>query len=94
MSGAFDDEDRAIVIRRRALRHLEKGRVIILAAGTGNPYFTTDSAAALRALEISADELELFPSLRADEEGRAPTAEIDARAPSPESFPLQIYSLR
>jgi uridylate kinase len=42
-------------IRRRAIRHLEKGRVIILAAGTGNPYFTTDSAAALRAAEIHAE---------------------------------------
>jgi uridylate kinase len=42
-------------IRRRALRHLEKGRVIILAAGTGNPYFTTDTAAALRAMEIKAE---------------------------------------
>jgi uridylate kinase len=41
-------------IRRRAVRHLEKGRVIILAAGTGNPYFTTDTAAALRAVEIGA----------------------------------------
>jgi uridylate kinase len=41
-------------IRRRATRHLEKGRVIIIAAGTGNPYFTTDTAAALRAVEISA----------------------------------------
>src|ERR1700676_5775247 len=42
-------------IRRRAVRHLEKGRVILFAAGTGNPYFTTDSAASLRALEIGAD---------------------------------------
>jgi uridylate kinase len=42
-------------IRRRAVRHLEKKRVVIFAAGTGNPYFTTDSAAALRALEIDAD---------------------------------------
>lgn len=42
-------------IRRRALRHLEKGRVVIFAAGTGNPYFTTDTAAALRAVEIEAD---------------------------------------
>jgi uridylate kinase len=42
-------------IRRRAIRHLEKGRVVILAAGTGNPYFTTDTAAALRAMEIRAD---------------------------------------
>ncbi|MEZ4522238.1 MAG: UMP kinase [Thermomicrobiales bacterium] len=42
-------------IRRRAIRHLEKGRVVIMAGGTGNPYFTTDTAAALRAAEISAD---------------------------------------
>ena len=42
-------------IRRRAVRHLEKGRVVIFGAGTGNPYFTTDSAAALRAIEIKAD---------------------------------------
>ena len=44
-------------IRRRAIRHLEKGRVVILAAGTGNPYFTTDTAAALRALEVKAEIL-------------------------------------
>ncbi len=44
-------------IRRRALRHLEKGRVVIFAAGTGNPFFTTDTAAALRAIEIGADIL-------------------------------------
>jgi uridylate kinase len=44
-------------IRRRAMRHLEKGRAVIFAAGTGNPYFTTDSAAALRANEIRADAL-------------------------------------
>jgi len=42
-------------IRRRAIRHLEKGRVVILGAGTGNPYFSTDTAAALRAMEIDAD---------------------------------------
>ena len=42
-------------IRRRAVRHLEKGRVVLFAAGTGNPYFTTDTAAALRAMEIKAD---------------------------------------
>src|SRR5208337_4350636 len=42
-------------IRRRAIRHLEKGRVVIFAAGTGNPYFSTDTAAALRAIEIKAD---------------------------------------
>src|SRR5579862_4486577 len=44
-------------IRRRAMRHLEKGRVVIFAAGTGNPYFTTDTAASLRAMEIHADVL-------------------------------------
>src|ERR671924_2023904 len=44
-------------IRRRAVRHLEKSRIVIFAAGTGNPYFTTDSAAALRALEIRADAI-------------------------------------
>jgi uridylate kinase len=44
-------------IRRRAIRHLEKGRVTIFAAGTGNPFFTTDTAAALRAIEIGADIL-------------------------------------
>jgi uridylate kinase len=44
-------------IRRRAIRHLEKGRVVICAAGTGNPFFTTDTAAALRAIEIGADIL-------------------------------------
>src|SRR3954468_18115284 len=44
-------------IRRRAIRHLEKGRVVIFAAGTGNPYFTTDTAAALRALEVGAEAI-------------------------------------
>jgi len=44
-------------IRRRATRHLEKGRLVIFAAGTGNPYFTTDTAAALRAMEIGAEVL-------------------------------------
>ena len=44
-------------IRRRAIRHLEKGRVVIMAAGTGNPYFTTDTGAALRAIEIDAEVL-------------------------------------
>jgi uridylate kinase len=44
-------------IRRRAIRHLEKGRVVIFAAGTGNPYFSTDTAASLRAMEIGADVL-------------------------------------
>ena len=44
-------------IRRRAIRHLEKDRVVIFAAGTGNPFFTTDTAAALRALEIGAEAI-------------------------------------
>lgn len=44
-------------IRRRALRHLEKGRIVICAAGTGNPYFTTDTAAALRAMELKCDAI-------------------------------------
>ncbi len=44
-------------IRRRAMRHLEKGRVVIFAAGTGNPFFTTDTAAALRAAEIHAEAI-------------------------------------
>jgi uridylate kinase len=44
-------------IRRRAIRHLEKGRVVLFAAGTGNPFFTTDTAASLRAIEIGADLL-------------------------------------
>ena len=44
-------------IRRRAIRHLEKGRVVIFAAGTGNPFFTSDTAAAVRALEIDADAI-------------------------------------
>ena len=52
-------------IRRRAIRHLEKGRVVIFAAGTGNPYMTTDTAAALRAIEIGADVL-LMTKYRVD----------------------------
>jgi uridylate kinase len=44
-------------IRRRAIRHLEKGRVVVFAAGTGNPYFSTDTAASLRAMEIHADAI-------------------------------------
>jgi uridylate kinase len=50
-------------IRRRAIRHMEKGRVVILAAGTGNPYFTTDTAAALRALEVGASVLLMAKNL-------------------------------
>ncbi|KAB1442395.1 UMP kinase [Pseudodesulfovibrio senegalensis] len=55
---AFDMKEVAEpYIRRRAVRHLEKGRVVICAAGTGNPYFTTDSAAALRALELKCEAI-------------------------------------
>ncbi|MGI6201346.1 MAG: UMP kinase [Christensenellales bacterium] len=50
-------------IRRRAVRHLEKGRIVIFASGTGNPYFTTDTAAALRAAEIEADALLLAKNI-------------------------------
>jgi len=57
MSGLKIHEVCEDYIRRRAIRHLEKGRVIILAAGTGNPFFTTDTAASLRAIEIGADVL-------------------------------------
>ena len=55
MSGIQVDQVCESFIRRRAIRHLEKGRVVIFGAGTGNPYFTTDSAASLRAIEIEAD---------------------------------------
>ena len=51
------DPDKIRIIRRRAIRHMEKGRVVILAAGTGNPYFTTDTTAALRACELDVDVL-------------------------------------
>jgi uridylate kinase len=55
MSAIAMDQVAEPYIRRRAVRHLEKGRVIIFAAGTGNPYFSTDTAAALRAAEVHAD---------------------------------------
>ena len=55
MSAIKMDEIAEPFIRRRAVRHLEKGRVVIFSAGTGNPYFTTDTAATLRAIEIEAD---------------------------------------
>jgi uridylate kinase len=67
-------------IRRRAIRHLEKGRVVIFAAGTGNPYFTTDTAAALRALEIGADAILMgkhgVEGVYADDPRRHPDAEF------------------
>ena len=59
-------------IRRRAIRHLEKGRVVIFAAGTGNPFFTTDTTAALRAVEIDAEV----------DAARAPTAASTASTPT------------
>lgn len=55
MSGLHVQEVAENYIRRRAVRHLEKGRIVIFGAGTGNPYFTTDSAASLRAIEINAE---------------------------------------
>jgi uridylate kinase len=55
MSGIKIEQVCEPFIRRRAVRHLEKGRIVIFGAGTGNPYFTTDSAASLRAIEINAD---------------------------------------
>ncbi len=55
MSAIRMEEIAELYIRRRAIRHLEKGRVVIFGAGTGNPYFTTDTAASLRAIEIEAD---------------------------------------
>jgi len=57
LSALSADEVAEPYIRRRAMAHLEKGRVVLLAAGTGNPYFTTDTAAALRAMELKADAL-------------------------------------
>src|SRR5690606_39593837 len=55
MSAIHMEEIAEPYIRRRAIRHLEKGRVVIFGAGTGHPYFSTDTAAALRAVEIEAD---------------------------------------
>jgi uridylate kinase len=57
MTAVFMNQIAEPYIRRRAVRHLEKGRVVIFAAGTGNPYFTTDTAAALRALETGAEAI-------------------------------------
>ena len=69
-------------IRRRAMRHLEKGRVVIFAAGTGNPFFTTDTAAALRASEIHADAI-----LMAKNGSRASTAPIRRSIRRPSFIP-------
>lgn len=65
-------------IRRRAIRHLEKGRIVIFAAGTGNPYFTTDTAAALRALEINADAILMAKHGTAGVYGDDPRQDPDA----------------
>ena len=73
-------------IRRRAMRHLEKGRVVILAAGTGNPYFTTDTAAALRAIEIGADVL-----LKATKVDGVYNGDPEARARAPRCSPASRY---
>jgi uridylate kinase len=66
-------------IRRRAVRHLEKGRVVIFAAGTGNPYFTTDTAAALRALEIGAEAILMAKNGVAGVYDGDPRSDADAR---------------
>jgi uridylate kinase len=65
-------------IRRRAVRHLEKGRIVIFAAGTGNPFFTTDTAAALRALEINADAILMAKHGTAGVYGNDPRIDPDA----------------
>jgi uridylate kinase len=66
-------------IRRRAIRHMEKGRVVILAAGTGNPYFTTDTAAALRALELNVNILMMAKNQVDGVYSADPNLELDAR---------------
>ena len=73
-------------IRRRAIRHLEKGRVVILAAGTGNPYFTTDTTAALRACELDAD----VPA-QGHQGGRRLRQRPQRRTPTPSSFDRISY---
>ena len=75
-------------IRRRAIRHLEKGRVVIFAGGTGNPFFTTDTAAALRAVEIEADAMlrgthSGVEGLYTDDPRTNPDAELDPRGHLP-----------
>ncbi len=80
-------------IRLRALRHLEKGRVVIFGAGTGNPYFTTDSAGALRALEINADVLikaTKVDGVYADDPRTNPDAERYPRLTYIEALNMQV----
>ena len=81
-------------IRRRAMRHLERGRVVIFGAGTGNPFFTTDSAAALRAAEVGADALlkatkACSTATRAAPTAPAPSCSARCRTPTspPKSWP-------
>ena len=69
-------------IRRRAMRHLEKGRVVIFAAGTGNPFFTTDTAAALRALEIGAEAILMAKNGVEGVYDGDPRTDPDARVPA------------
>ena len=68
-------------IRRRAMRHLEKGRIVIFAAGTGNPFFTTDTAAALRALEIHAEAILMAKNGVEGVYDADPRTDPDARVP-------------
>ena len=77
-------------IRRRAMRHLEKGRVVIFAAGTGNPFFTTDTAAALRALEIGAEAILMAQERRRGRLRRRPAH----RSRRPRSCPSSRISRR
>ena len=72
-------------IRRRAIRHLEKGRIVIFAAGTGNPFFTTDTAAALRALEIHAEAILMAKHGVEGVYDADPAVEPGRRASSPRS---------
>src|SRR2546426_9574460 len=68
-------------IRRRAIRHLEKGRIVIFAAGTGNPFFTTDTAAALRSLEIGAEAILMAKHAVAGVYDGDPRRDPDAQLP-------------
>ena len=72
-------------IRRRAMRHLEKGRVVIFAAGTGNPFFTTDTAAALRAVEIHAEAILMAKNGVEGVYTRRPARRTPTRSSSPRS---------
>ena len=72
-------------IRRRAMRHLEKKRVVIFAAGTGNPFFTTDTAAALRALEIHAEAILMAKNARRGRLRRRPAHQSRTRSSSTRS---------